>query len=291
MLEFDSLNHKYYEDGRELISVTTLLKKHGLSSDYSMVNETVLKKKARRGTVVHAEIEDYIKNSERGFTDELYSFISICSSNALIPLASETMASRDALAGTIDLQGVIGDESRPSGAFIGDIKTCAKLNIDSCRWQLSLYAWLLDKKFDKYYIFHLLPEGSSLVEVKPIPDEEINRLLWCEENGLPFKNTTAILAGEDINEIEMTEMWLDRLMTDLKNAKQRAEERRQSILQKMIDSGVKTLETDKLKMTVIDEYTRQSVDTARLKDEQPEIYSKYLKTAVVKPSLKIAIKP
>ena len=44
-------------------------------------------------------------------------------------------------------------------------------------------------------------------------------------------------------------------------------------------------------MTVIDEYTRQSVDTARLKDEQPEIYSKYLKTAVVKPSLKIAIKP
>ena len=47
MLEFDSLNHKYYEDGRELISVTTLLKKHGLSSDYSMVNETVLKKESK----------------------------------------------------------------------------------------------------------------------------------------------------------------------------------------------------------------------------------------------------
>ena len=41
MLVFNEEEHKYLLDGKELISVTTLMKKHGLSPDYSGVGPPV----------------------------------------------------------------------------------------------------------------------------------------------------------------------------------------------------------------------------------------------------------
>ena len=61
MITFNEELHKYFDGDRELISVTTLLKKHGLAPDYSGVSESVLNRKAERGTLVHEEIENYMK--------------------------------------------------------------------------------------------------------------------------------------------------------------------------------------------------------------------------------------
>ena len=78
-IRFSEVDHKYFlNDGtseKELVSVTTLLKKHGLTPDYSFVNEVVLSTKAERGTIVHKELEAYIKSNEVGFTSELENFI------------------------------------------------------------------------------------------------------------------------------------------------------------------------------------------------------------------------
>lgn len=58
---FNKENHTYTLDGKILISVTQLMRKHGLAPDYSGVNEVVLQRKAERGTLIHEEIERYIK--------------------------------------------------------------------------------------------------------------------------------------------------------------------------------------------------------------------------------------
>ena len=57
MISFDSETHTYTnEEGKKLISVTTLLKQEGISPNYDCVNEDVLKAAADRGTYIHKEI-------------------------------------------------------------------------------------------------------------------------------------------------------------------------------------------------------------------------------------------
>ena len=51
--QFDKNKHEYTLDGRPLISVTQLMKKHGLSPDYSAVDPEVLFAAAERGTLIH----------------------------------------------------------------------------------------------------------------------------------------------------------------------------------------------------------------------------------------------
>ncbi len=75
-VKFNKMKHTYTltkENGEkyDLVSVTTLLKKHGITPDYSNVNESVLKAKADRGIVIHEELEQYINHKQIGFTGEL----------------------------------------------------------------------------------------------------------------------------------------------------------------------------------------------------------------------------
>ena len=61
---FDVAKHLYKRGETPLISVTQLLKKHGLAPDYGAVPADVLERKAALGTAIHAEIENYIKTGE-----------------------------------------------------------------------------------------------------------------------------------------------------------------------------------------------------------------------------------
>lgn len=70
-LKFDADTHTYLLGGTPLISVTQLLHKHGLVPDYGGVDGDVLERKAARGTLIHREIEAWIKTGEDGFTTEL----------------------------------------------------------------------------------------------------------------------------------------------------------------------------------------------------------------------------
>jgi hypothetical protein len=62
MLTFDALTHTYTLDGRELPSVTTILKGTGMI-DYSMIPQAVLQEAGRRGTAVHVALQ-YMDDGE-----------------------------------------------------------------------------------------------------------------------------------------------------------------------------------------------------------------------------------
>ena len=148
-------DHSYRLGDKVLISVTQLLKKHGLSTDYSAVNQNVLNAKAARGTLIHKEIEDYLKTGEQGFTSELYDFINILEENALQLGASEHIVHNDILAGTVDFMGYTVKDKHDKTMYIGDIKTSIAVNREAVRWQLSLYEYLHGFLFDKMVVFHL----------------------------------------------------------------------------------------------------------------------------------------
>ena len=135
---FNKENHTYTLDGKILISVTQLMRKHGLAPDYSGINETVLQRKAERGTLIHEEIERYIKHGELGFTSEQDDFIGFAKELGLKNMRSEQIVNNDLVAGTIDLMAerVAG---KATIKVLADYKTGTTVDKEAVRWQLSLY--------------------------------------------------------------------------------------------------------------------------------------------------------
>ena len=164
---FNKENHTYTLDGKILISVTQLMRKHGLAPDYSGINETVLQRKAERGTLIHEEIERYIKHGELGFTSEQDDFIGFAKELGLKNMRSEQIVNNDLVAGTIDLMAerVAG---KATIKVLADYKTGTTVDKEAVRWQLSLYERLSGEKFDEFYVFHLC-EKSKYIPLEHIP--------------------------------------------------------------------------------------------------------------------------
>jgi hypothetical protein len=287
---FDEANHTYTLNGKQLISVTQLLRKHGLSTDYSMVDDDVLNAKAERGTLIHKEIENYIKTGAEGFTDELDGYKALMSVLNLTPLASEKKVYNDIVAGTVDLIAASQD-----GIVIVDYKTCARLDKRTIAWQLSIYAYLarpIASEVVKLYCFHLLPQKSKVVEIDRIPDSEIEKLLDCERNGqLYVEQTTALqLQKNEIAQIVKVTNQIAELESQLEVFKSVYDGIKDSLKAKMIEYGVKSYEDDNLKITYVEPYTRDTLDSKRLQAEMPELYHKYKKTSTVKDSVKITVR-
>ena len=137
MLEFNEEKHEYTLDGKKLISVTQLMQKHNLAPSYAGVSTDVLNAKAERGSLIHKEIEDYIKNKEIGFTPEMALFKEHVEQNKIDVLESEYRVNNDIVAGTIDLVFIVNDV-----LYIADIKTTYQLHQEAVSWQLSIYGYL-----------------------------------------------------------------------------------------------------------------------------------------------------
>lgn len=65
---------------------------------------------------------------------------------------------------------------------------------------------------------------------------------------------------------------------------------RTSLEATMEQFGIKSFENDILKVTYVAPTTKTSVDSTKLKKEQPDIYEKYSKTSDVKASVRITVK-
>lgn len=287
-IRFDELNHKYYLGKKELISVTSLLKKHGLSPDYSNVNEAVLKAKAERGSVVHRELEQFINNKKAGFTSELEQFTIECSKKNINPTSSEFIVNNNEVAGTVDVRGTIGENELP---FIGDFKTTANLHKDAVAWQLSLYAYLSGEIFEKLICFHFPDENTiKTVELTPIPEEEIERLLECEQNFTLYQRRKMELDFIDAEKIVAVQQGLKRLDEQKKELQKQEDELKEFLISKMEENVVKSIDNSYFKITYVESFTTERIDSIRLKKEKPELAAEYTKTTTVKPSVRITLK-
>lgn len=294
-LFFDEENHKYSllntETGEtnDLTSVTTLLRKHNIAPSYADVDEETLKAKAQYGKVVHEELEKYVKTGEVGFTDELQAFIRACKQHNIKPHKSEFAVFNEEIAGTVDVDGVIGDNDLP---FIGDYKTTATLHKEAVEWQLSLYAYLQsDVIYEKYICFHFPDKDTcKVVELMPVPEEEIIKLLEAERNCELYKKRTLELDVADTEKIIAVQKELKGLDNRKKELEKQEAELKEFLISKMEETGVKSIDNDYFKITYIAPTTKELIDSARLKKEQPDLASQYLKTSITKASVRITLK-
>jgi hypothetical protein len=290
MIEFREDTHEYFKDGKKLISVTQLMRKHGLAPSYDSVPDAVLKAKAERGTLIHKEIEDYLKNGEVGFTVELDEFRKLIASNGNIkPIASEEIVHNDIVAGTVDL--VTEDYGELT---INDFKTTATLHKEPLSWQLSIYAYLWGLVFNdrpsKGKAYHFNAEGKlNVVDIPLKPMAEVERLLECERNGERY---TLELTGTDAQLAELAEVesLIKAIEEQKKAAEAQAVELRAAIMAAMEANGVTSFENERIKLTYVAPTTRTAIDSAKLKKDLPEIAERYTKTSNVKASLRITLK-
>ena len=183
---FREQDHTYWIGDKQLISVTQLLKKHHLSTDFSMVNKDVLNAKSERGTLIHKEIETYLKTGEMGFTSELYDFIEWQEENQVKAIASEIIVNNDLVAGTVDL---IAESPNFTAEIIA---------------------------------LHLDGEKCRSYPLELIPTEEIERLLECERKGEIYKPKELIVPAMAIKELYKIELLIQSMEKKKKEAEKKS---------------------------------------------------------------------
>lgn len=287
MMEFDEKTHTYTEKGKILISVTQLMKKHGLAPDYGSVPEAVLQAKAERGTLIHKEIESLIKDGEVGFTEECSQFKKWMEGSKARIIASEQSAHNDIVAGTYDLMIDYGDGCET----IADIKTTYTLHTDAVSWQLSIYAYLTgDGSVRKGQAFHFAKDGSlKIVDIPLKPMAEVERLMDCERRGETYTPNLPIEPSQ-IAAIEEAERIIEQADAMMKEAKKRMAEINEAIIKAMEGNGIKTFESGNVRISYIAPSTRETIDSARLKKEMPSVAKEFTKTTETKASLRITLK-
>ena len=134
-LTYNEEFHCYRYKGKIIPSVTQLLD----DGTYVGIPEDILESARLRGTLIHKEIEDYLKHGLKGYTDEFYNFIDIYTTES--------------------------EKFKEKAIF--DIKTFAtatKKNKEKCLQQEKMYAeaieYLTGEKIEKFYMIHL-PKGKK----------------------------------------------------------------------------------------------------------------------------------
>lgn len=96
-----------------------------------------------------------------------------------------------------------------------------------------------------------------------------------------FEETSLTTTGQNV---------ILQIENELAAAKARETELRTFLLKEMEEKGIKKVDTGYFTITYKDAYDKESVDSKRLREEQPDIYDDYCKISQVKSSIVIKVK-
>lgn len=287
MTNFDAATHTYTNNGKKLISCTELLHKHHLAPDYSNVNKEMLEKSATRGTLIHNEIHEYLTTKQEGFSLELNNFKKYFNSKKLTCLGTEEIVSNDIVAGTYDFLY----QDKKGLIHRVDFKTTYNIQTDYVSWQLSIYDYLDTKyKADVIEVWHFDPSTSELKVKKLIRklDKDIEKLMDCERNGTIYGENRLPLPIEKQEMIVELQQGLESAKLVYEELEKKLDSFKEEILQLMEQNHWLSCEIGNVRVNYIAENERVSINSAKLKAEQPEIYEQYKKTSKQKSYVRLS---
>ena len=292
---FDGEHHTYHLDGNQLSGVTPIIA--WLFPDtYKGIPQSVLDEAAKHGTTVHnlCELCDSL-----GVADEplIIEYKQMMADAGLQVACSEYLVSDERyVASAIDK--VLDDCS------LADIKTTSKLHVANVQLQLSIYAYLFEQMNKGKQVPHLyaiwLPKPQygkpAIKEVDRIPAEFCERLVaayvmgadpkpYVEElDMMGFKyeerKTGDVPEGVQplVDELVIIKKQLDMLT-------EREKELKSALLTCMESNGEQKWVGDNIQISYKGSYSRESVDTKALKENEPALYEQYKKVSKVSASI------
>lgn len=283
-VRFDSDTHTYTLDGKELSGITSLLDRQLFKDKYSGIPDEILQKAAERGTLIHQQCE----MADEGFpvtSEEAINYMLLKQKYNLRHEESEYLVSdNENYASCID-KVYRYDENT---FFLGDIKTTYKLNKEYVQWQLSIYAYLFEKqnkgaKVSSIFAIWLRGTTHQLVELERIPDEKVERLLYCDSHGMQYTENLPVVTSE-------AEKLIIDIESQLKALTEKKKVIQEAIMMAMVKAGSYSYKSDRISITRKTASARKSFDKERFDKDYPNVYDKYIKETPIAESLLIKIK-
>ena len=296
---FDGEHHTYHLNGNQLSGVTPIIA--WLFPDtYKGIPQSVLSQAAANGTEVHKACEVYDSLRFMPEDEELKNVVlqyeELCKDLPMVTCSEYLVSDERYVASAIDK--VLDDCS------LADIKTTSKLHVANVQLQLSIYAYLFELMNKGKQVPHLyaiwLPKPQygkpAIKEVDRIPAEFCERLIaayvmgadpkpYVEElDMMGFKyeerKTGDVPEGVQplVDELVIIKKQLD-LLTE------REKELKSALLTCMESNGEQKWVGDNIQISYKGSYSRESVDTKALKENEPALYEQYKKVSKVSASI------
>jgi hypothetical protein len=148
-----------------------------------------------------------------------------------------------------------------------------------------------DAIFEKYLAIHFPDEDTcKIIELQPIPKAEIEELLRCESNSEIYTPKQLKLTIADTERIVAVQTELKSLSDRKKELEKQESELKDYLISKMEETWVKSIDNNYFKITYVAPTQRETIDSAKLKRERPELAAEYTKTSLVNASVRITLK-
>ena len=283
------------KEGLELSGITGIIKQFICPNIYTEVPAEVLESARIRGTKLHALLELYANGKFANVTEEDKEVIDNFNAMALALedytcLASEYVVSNNELtASPIDLLAL----DYEGNLVIIDLKTTSALNVDFVTWQLNFYRYFLEiqtgLKTDNMQALHVSGGKAKFVKVQKIANEHLDYMLFCAYNFAEFKNPLQV-EEDKITKLETIYREKKALEEQIKALEEQEEQIKAEVIAEMKANAVKTYESDTIRVTYKSESVKNSFDSKKFAEAEPELYKNYLKTSKIKESLTIKLK-
>ena len=296
---FDDIIHEYTNVyGVTVLSVTQLLRKHGLSPNYGAVNKDVLAHSAEVGTKRHAELQRAVESNGqyvsddpavRWFMENIFPRYTDWHCEQMVWI--DDTANPIPVAGHIDLWAFSPETGR---YIIIDFKTTASFHRESVAWQDTIYRklWAFTNELpeDRADIagFHAPNNGDcKFIELDPIPEETVLELMDAERDGLPFVRDTDMILSTG-NQALMAEF--EARILELKQIEESYKTFKTKLYDEMERNGVSNIETPSLKISLVHPSTKTTFDSKSFKTKHPDLFEEFSSTSPVKGSLRVTVK-
>lgn len=295
---FDSETHTYYLGDKELKGITKTLVHRAFPDTYKKPEnyteeewETILNNAAAKGSNMHETIELYDELGVTSDLPELQSYIRIKEENKLRVLATEYVVSDEKnYATAIDKVLLTPDDE----IIIVDFKRTSTKHYDNVALQLSICKRFFEKqnpdlKVAGCYLIWLRDEKSEFKKLPVWTDEQLDELIQADLSDERYE--VEKIYGNLPQRVAEVEDYLFHLESEVKAKTEELKQIKDGLCQMMLERGIKSFETDRVKMTTITPKPRESFDAKSFQVEHPDLYQQYVKVGgESKPSVRITYK-
>lgn len=305
-IELKEDTHTYIINGDiASISVTELLHKHHLAPDYSGIKVEKMEQSAELGKKIHKDLENVLNVFEhKPETEQAKHFQKWVEKNLDCGVGEQKLGldyKGMLVAGTADVMAIAKDKQ----LIVADHKNTSKFQQEYVTWQVSILDYMARKLgkekvngkllnwkgATKFYCFHYNPKSGEMKvhKLDKIADEEIERLLECEFTNTIYKRKELAIDKTLEEKFLQAEKVLFEIETQYKQAKANAEAVREELCKQFEEQEIMSWESPNklIKVTYVAPMDKISVDSAKLKNELPEVFKQYQKLTKQKGYIKI----
>lgn len=285
--------HQYFIGKKELKGVTGTLIKKAFPDTYKNIPESVLKKAAERGGLIHNTFETFCSIFDADIkqypnpTEELQAFHSMLVSFGLHYVASEYLVTDgENFASAID--GIFADDE--GNIYLVDYKTTATLHYDNVSLQLSIYAkWFEEQNPDlkvKEIVCMWFKNGQSKFQPLPrVADYQIDDLIaayLADDAEYQYK----VEVPEQFSALEQEYRLITARMDALKI---KQDDLKEQMMKMMEANKQKSIKTNIGSYSYVESTTKRTLDTKLFKEKYPNAYERLTKVSISKPSIRIKL--